>query len=155
MEQNQIAAQLAFNNNKKHPAVAWILWFLIWGFGAHRFYLGQTVRGILILAIAVPVALIGFGLGLIPVVGLIFDVVTAVFLLGWWAYEAIVLNHNIQKANQRIWDQISAQFGLSDAPKNAQPAQQQAIAAPAGPPAIEAQALPYGSGSQSQPYPPQ
>ena len=34
--------QMMYDANRKSTGVAYLLWFLLGGFGAHRFYLGQT-----------------------------------------------------------------------------------------------------------------
>lgn len=31
-----------YEDKKKNPVVAWLLWFFLGGLGAHRFYLGNT-----------------------------------------------------------------------------------------------------------------
>ena len=38
--------QLVFESNKKSAGVAYLLWFFVGSFGAHRFYLGETGTGI-------------------------------------------------------------------------------------------------------------
>lgn len=52
-------------NEAKSPFVAYLLAILLWGFGAHRMYLGRWVSGILMLAM--------WGLGWL----------TAPILIGW------------------------------------------------------------------------
>ncbi len=45
MDDNAVAAQRAqmiYSANKKEAGVAYLLWFFVGGFGAHRFYLGAT-----------------------------------------------------------------------------------------------------------------
>jgi TM2 domain-containing membrane protein YozV len=34
---------------KKNPVIAWLLWFFLGGIGGHRFYLGDTGRGVAML----------------------------------------------------------------------------------------------------------
>ena len=38
--------QLMFQAQKKSTGAAYVLWFFLGGFGAHRFYLGQTGTGV-------------------------------------------------------------------------------------------------------------
>lgn len=35
-----------FSRRKKSSGTMWFLWFFLGGIGAHRFYLGETVMGI-------------------------------------------------------------------------------------------------------------
>jgi TM2 domain-containing membrane protein YozV len=37
-----VRQQLTFEANRKSTGAAYLLWFFLGGFGAHRFYLGQT-----------------------------------------------------------------------------------------------------------------
>ena len=39
---NNLRQQLEFEAHKKSAGVAYLLWFFLGGFGAHRFYLGQN-----------------------------------------------------------------------------------------------------------------
>lgn len=49
----------------KRVGVAYLLWFLLGGFGVHRFYLGNTRMGLLYLALFIlGWATMGIGLGL-------------------------------------------------------------------------------------------
>lgn len=50
-----------FAKKKKSSGTMWLLWFLLGGIGAHRFYLGETTMGIVYVVLAVlafPTALI-------------------------------------------------------------------------------------------------
>jgi TM2 domain-containing membrane protein YozV len=38
----QARAQMMYDANRKSTGVAYLLWFFLGGFGAHRFYLGST-----------------------------------------------------------------------------------------------------------------
>ncbi len=44
--QQQMLIEQRLNNDKKSTVVAYLLWFFLAGFGAHRFYLGRTGSGI-------------------------------------------------------------------------------------------------------------
>jgi TM2 domain-containing membrane protein YozV len=39
---DQLRQQLVFESNRKSAGLAYVLWFFLGGFGAHRFYLGQN-----------------------------------------------------------------------------------------------------------------
>jgi TM2 domain-containing membrane protein YozV len=39
---NPARQQMMYDANRKSVGVAYLLWFFLGGFGAHRFYLGQT-----------------------------------------------------------------------------------------------------------------
>ena len=47
------ATLMQYDANKKSVGAAYVLWFFLGGFGAHRFYLGETGTGAAILAITV------------------------------------------------------------------------------------------------------
>ena len=61
----QLLIEQRIANEAKSPLVAYLLALVLWGFGAHRFYLGRYVSGFLMLV------LWGFGL------------LTAPILIGW------------------------------------------------------------------------
>lgn len=80
---------------EKSLGTAYLLWFFLGGFSAHRFYLGFPASG------AIQVALMGLGYGLIfskSPAGLI-------FLLGWslWLLaDAVLIIAMHRKANERL-----------------------------------------------------
>lgn len=50
-----------FTKRKKSSGTMWLLWFFLGGIGGHRFYLGETVMGIIyvvLAALALPTAFI-------------------------------------------------------------------------------------------------
>lgn len=51
-----MAAQMAYDNEKKEPVPMWVLWWFTGIFGGHRFYLGDTGY-----AIGMLITLGGFG----------------------------------------------------------------------------------------------
>lgn len=46
MMDDGVRQQLLFEANRKSTGAAYLLWFFLGGFGAHRFYLGRTATGI-------------------------------------------------------------------------------------------------------------
>lgn len=76
----------------KKPVVAWLLWFFLGMFGAHRFYLGHTK--------------VGVGM----VVSLIFT--GGVVTLFWWIIEAITLSNRIKQVNENIESQLIMRYEL-------------------------------------------
>ncbi len=48
--EQQMLVEQRLGNEKKSVGVAYVLWLLVGGFGAHRFYLGKTGSAIAILA---------------------------------------------------------------------------------------------------------
>ena len=76
----------------KKPVIAWLLWFFLGMFGAHRFYLGHTK--------------VGVGM----VVSLIFT--GGVVTLFWWIIEAITLSNRIKQVNENIESQLIMRYEL-------------------------------------------
>ncbi len=75
------------NESTKSAAVAYLLWFFLGGFGAHRFYMGRTgsAFGMMALAIASMVLSV-FAIGLIG-----FPI-----LFAWWVVDAFLINKWLQ-----------------------------------------------------------
>lgn len=63
--EQQLLIEQRVTNEAKSPFVAYLLAILLWGFGAHRFYLGRYLSGAIMLAL--------WGLGWL----------TAPILIGW------------------------------------------------------------------------
>ena len=49
--QRELLIEQRVANDAKSPLVAYLLAILLWGFGAHRIYLGRWVSGLLMLAL--------------------------------------------------------------------------------------------------------
>ena len=85
-ESNQIArvvrAEALANSMRKETGVAYLLWFFLGEFGAHRFYLGKTgsaIAMLLIFLISIPLAFVFVGyFGLF-----------AIFI--WWIVDAFLI----------------------------------------------------------------
>lgn len=63
--QEQLLIEQRVTNEAKSPVVAYLLLIFLWGFGAHRMYLGHWVSGLIMLAL--------WGIGWL----------TAPILIGW------------------------------------------------------------------------
>lgn len=90
-------AMMRYDAAKKSVLVAYLLWFFIGYFGAHRFYLGRVLSGIVmlvmfLLSMLLTVVAIGF-LGLL-VIGL------------WWFVDAFLIPGMTASRNARLIDQI-------------------------------------------------
>lgn len=88
-------ALLRFEASKKSAGIAYLLWFFLGMFGAHRFYMGKSGSGaaqliLTIIGIATAVAVVGFFI--IAIVGL--WVLIDLFAVGGWVkvHNLAVLN---------------------------------------------------------------
>ncbi|MFG0283865.1 MAG: TM2 domain-containing protein [Phycisphaerales bacterium JB039] len=63
----------------KSTTVAYLLWFFLGGFGAHRFYLGKTRSAF---------GMIGLSLGSAVLSVIFIGLLGYVALLAWWIYDA-------------------------------------------------------------------
>lgn len=90
-------AMMRYDASKKSTLVAYLFWFFLGPFGAHRFYLGRIGTGItmlllLIVSVLLSVVLIGlFGL----------------LVLGtWWLVDALLIPGMATAYNQRPIDRM-------------------------------------------------
>lgn len=92
MDEN-LKQQLLFEANRKSTGAAYLLWFFLGGFGAHRFYLGRTgtaVGQLLLLLFGwVPLFLGWLALGI------------------WWLVDAFLIPDIIRVENLKTIQQIS------------------------------------------------
>ncbi|GLQ57127.1 TM2 domain-containing protein [Devosia nitrariae] len=97
MTMDRTSAQ--YDIEKKSLLVAYLLWFFLGYVGAHRFYLGRPVSGLLMLvlsAVILVVSLVSFG-----VLGFLW------FLIGlWWLIDALLIPGIVAGRNSRIADRI-------------------------------------------------
>ncbi len=98
--QRELLIEQRVANDAKSPLVAYLLAILLWGFGAHRMYLGRWLSGLVMLAMS--------GLGWL----------TAPILIGWpvlglvwiWAVVDLFLIHGMIRDDK---DEIRRQLGSS------------------------------------------
>ncbi|MFT3689278.1 TM2 domain-containing protein [Paenirhodobacter sp.] len=88
-------------NEKKSALVAYLLWFFLGFFGAHRFYLGRWVSGLVMLAL--------FGIGSALAVVLVGYLPLAVVAV-WWVIDALLIPGMIGRDVRTLRD--SLQQGL-------------------------------------------
>ncbi len=93
---NDAKAMMLFEANKKSNVVAYLLWFFLGGFGAHRFYGGRTGSGVaqIVMLILGIVLLPAGGLGAILLIPLGIWVIVDAFLIPGW-----IRNHNMLLAH--------------------------------------------------------
>lgn len=90
---DELKAVMNLAIGKKSVVLAYVLWFFLGGFGAHRFYLGKTVSAIIMLAmtmLGIITSVIGVGLIFLVIVGI------------WWVIDAVLIFLAAQKANKSI-----------------------------------------------------
>lgn len=82
-------ATMQYEDAKKTPAVAWILWLFTGGIGGHRYYLGDTGMGV-----AMTLTLGGIGL--------------------WALIDGLFINRRLRVKNREIRQRIFAANGIPD-----------------------------------------
>ncbi|HUE78936.1 MAG TPA: TM2 domain-containing protein [Sphingomicrobium sp.] len=89
---DNLKQQLLFEANRKSTGAAYLLWFFLGGFGAHRFYLGRVGTGVgqllLLLLGWAPLFLGWLALGI------------------WWIVDAFLIPDIIRIENLKAIDQI-------------------------------------------------
>lgn len=92
-------AYAQYDIEKKSLIVAYVLWAFLGYVGAHRFYLGRPLSGLIMLAlsaITLVVTLVSFGL-----LSFLWFVVGA-----WWLIDALLIPGIAASRNQRIADRV-------------------------------------------------
>ncbi|MET3924032.1 TM2 domain-containing protein [Devosia sp. 2618] len=97
MTMDRTSAQ--YDIEKKSLLVAYLLWALLGYVGAHRFYLGRPVSGIIMLALsAVTLVLTFVSFGLL---GFLWFAVAL-----WWLIDALLIPGIVGRSNSRIADRV-------------------------------------------------
>lgn len=87
-QQNIAAAQIEYDNQKKTPGIAYLLWFFFGAIGGHRFYAGDT----------------GYALGMLFTLG----------GFGVWALiDVFLIGKRIRTINSQKQRTIFAQHGMA------------------------------------------
>ena len=97
MTLDRTAAQ--YDIEKKSLLAAYVLWFFLGYVGAHRFYLGRPLSGLIMLAlsaITLVLSLVSFG-----VLGFLWAVVGL-----WWLIDALLIPGMAAGSNTRIADRV-------------------------------------------------
>ena len=82
MNQSDAQRMMAYDAQKKSLVVAYLLWWFLGYFGAHRFYLGHVGSGV--------VTLIFIGIFGVLIVGL------------WWLIDAFLIPGIVKRSNMRL-----------------------------------------------------
>lgn len=101
--QQQLLVEQRLANDKKSTAVAYVLWFFLSGFGAHRFYagkIGSAVVMMLLFWIGAFTAVFFVGLLLLGVFGI------------WWIIDGFLIPGWIATDMQAKRAQIASELGL-------------------------------------------
>lgn len=115
--QEQMLIEQRVSNDAKSVGVSYLLWFFLGSLGAHRFYLGRTGTGVLILALTIVgilTSFIGVGLALLLVMG-IWVLVDAFLIPGMVA-------RNKESIRQRLTHEAMAYGSGTDASDRRGPA---------------------------------
>lgn len=86
-------AMMRYDANKKSIIVAYLLWFFLGMFGVHRFYLGRTGSGLVLLLLTL-------------VSGALYIIVVGMILMGipalWWLIDALLIPGIVRDYNNRL-----------------------------------------------------
>ncbi len=92
-------AYAQYDIEKKSLVVSYVLWAFFGYVGAHRFYLGRPLSGLIMLALSgviLLLTLLSFG-----VLGFLW------FIIGlWWLIDALLIPGIVAGRNQRIADRV-------------------------------------------------
>lgn len=94
-----VQTMMTFEANKKSVGVAYLLWFFLGGFGAHRFYLGQTGTALAMLILFV----LGW-LTIVVFVGTILLIAVGI----WMIVDAFLIPGLVRDQNSRLAQSLGA-----------------------------------------------
>ena len=96
-------AMMLFESTKKSALIAYLLWFLLGGLGAHRFYLGQTGSAVFMLILFVVSLFTWF---------IIVGLVTAAVLVIWLFIDIFLIPGIVQTQNILLMERIKGGHGI-------------------------------------------
>jgi TM2 domain-containing membrane protein YozV len=94
-------AMMRYDASKKSLLIAYLIWFFLGGLGVHRFYLGDSRSGGIILGCAV--GAIALGLAIHPFFGILWAVVGV-----WLLVDLFLMPGLVRKANNELIDRLGA-----------------------------------------------
>ncbi|MEM9754759.1 MAG: TM2 domain-containing protein [Pseudomonadota bacterium] len=100
--QQQMLVEQRLANDQKNPVVAYLLWFFLGGFGAHRFYLGKigSAVGQLIL----------FWLGIVLLFVFLIGIALLIAFTVWWIVDAFLIPGIIEEDKRALRVRISQEI---------------------------------------------
>ncbi len=93
MNQSDAQRMMVYDAQKKSLVVAYLLWWFLGYFGAHRFYLGHIGSGVVMLILmlcSLFLTLIFIGIFGVLIVGL------------WWVVDAFLIPGIVKRSNMRL-----------------------------------------------------
>ena len=87
-----VRAQMIYDANKKSQGVSYLLWLILGGIGAHRFYIGRTATGAVMLVLWLAGLLVG---------------VTWLIVIVWWIVDAFLIPGMVREKNMAIADKFA------------------------------------------------
>ena len=104
--QQQMLVEQRLSNEKKSTGTAYLLWFFLSGFAAHRFYLGKTGSAVLILVLfwgGLILSVVVVGIGLLIAFAI------------WWIVDGFLIPQMIQDdmnvKRSRIMNEVALMTG--------------------------------------------
>ena len=104
--QQQMLIEQRVTNEAKSTGAAYLIWLFLGGLGIHRFYLGRTVSGILLLLCTV------IGAITLPIgIGLLFLFITGLWLL----IDAFLIPGMVQSQKDEVRRRLTSEAALYSA----------------------------------------
>ncbi|QLQ19144.1 MAG: TM2 domain-containing protein [Exiguobacterium profundum] len=105
--EQQMLVEQRLANDKKSTLVAYLLWFFVGPFGAHRYYLGKTASGLVMLALLI----VGF-LTVVLYIGAIFLGILGI----WMIVDAFLIPGLVEQNTAAARERISRELAIMTTP---------------------------------------